>query len=301
MKIGCEPPKFDPSDNAVISSGEDNFLIFWDAATGEFLDAIDTEHTGGVYDISFSFNGQFLATAGVDGRVIVWSLAQRGGRLAIISAHQGSVWGVDFSPNDFRLLSASDDYNVILSQLSAVEPPGSIRFDTNQSISEFEIDQNTGVFVLAGEPVGQMSSMLQVWDSVNDVLSYEIDVQDISEVDDLDALTITDLALSLDGTLGAFSLASGEVAVWAMRDGALQWTHHLHSSIVKEIEFTPDGSQLISADETGEVIISNVSNGEAIETALYASGRGVTAMMVSPDGQYLAIGGARRHLVMGFE
>lgn len=284
--------KFDPSNNAIISSGEDRSLRFWDARTGAQLDEPqNTQHGGAVNDLSFSFDNQFLATASADGRVIIWSLAQRGLRLAILSGHRDSVWGVDFSPVDYTLLSASEDTDLIRSQLTSVQRPGEIIFNTNQSITEFEIDANTNYFAIAGEAVGQSNSTIQVWDGNNNELQYELNVGDISGGGDQERLVITDLALSPDGTIGAISLTTGEVALWDMATGELIWINLLHTSIVKEIEFIPDGSRLISADETGEVILWDIATGETIATDIIASSTGVTSMSISPNGQYLAIGG----------
>src|SRR5690606_20739752 len=153
------------------------------------------------------YDSQFLATASADGRAIVWSLTQRDGRLAILTAHLGSVWGVDFSPNDYSLISASDDMDLIRSLLTPVERPGTLAFNTNQTIPEFEVDTTTGYFVLAGEPSGQLISNIQVWDSINNELKYEISMRDVTATTGEETIRVTDLAISSDGTLGAISLS----------------------------------------------------------------------------------------------
>ncbi len=290
--------KFDPNEPAIISSGLDATLRFWDANTGEMLDIpLNTGHVGAVYDLAFSYDSQFLATASADGRVIVWSLTQRGGRLAILSAHLGGVWGVDFSPNDYSLLSASDDMNLIRSLLTPVERPGTLIFNTNQTIAEFDVDTTTGFFAVAGEPSGQTVSNIQVWDGNNNELQYEINMRDITSTSGEEIVRITDLSLSPDGRIGAISLSTREVGLWDMTTGDLLWVTQEHTSIVKEIEFTPDGNRLISADETGEVIIWDVTTGETIPTEIVGSESGVTSMTISPDGQYLAIGGRQSVIV----
>ncbi|GAB5491887.1 MAG: hypothetical protein Phog2KO_21020 [Phototrophicaceae bacterium] len=282
--------KFDPSGNAIISSGLDATLRFWDAFTGEQInEALNTEHLRGVYDFDFSFDSQFLATAGSDGRVIIWDLAQRDTRLGSMNAHNNRIWGVAFSPVDYSFLSASEDNNLIRSQLTAIERPGSLIFNTNLRLSEFEIDSLTNRFVVTGELTEESNSMIQVWD--NDSLLYDINVSIVSEASTSEVIIITDLALSSDGLIGAVALTTGEVLVWDMPTGDILWVNHQHMSIVKDLDFTPDDSQLFSADEAGVFIIWDVATGNVSPTNITADSAGVTAMAISPDGQYLAIGG----------
>ncbi|MGB7339294.1 MAG: protein kinase [Phototrophicaceae bacterium] len=282
--------QYDPTEAAIISADDDGVLFFWNAQDGTALvDPIATNSS--IYDVSLSFDGGFMATAGADGVIIIWSLAEQLSIVATIDAHRDIIWDVEFSPNDYHLLSASNDGNMLLSQLTAIPRPGTLAFDTNQTITEFELDTANNRVVLAGVPFGMSSSTIQVLDRESIELLYEFNIASISEGTDTSAFIVTDLALSADGSMGAVALTTGEVALWDMVSGELRWIDSQHAAIPKELEFIPDGSQVISADETGQIVVWDSATGQTIETTLYAPDSGVTAMRVSPNGQYLAIGG----------
>ncbi|MGJ3239089.1 MAG: protein kinase domain-containing protein [Anaerolineae bacterium] len=283
--------QFDPDNEAIVSGDRDGILYFWDADTGAVLTSLRTPHENGIYRAAFSLEGEFMATVGADNQVIVWELAS-GGIIARIAAHRAQVWDVAFSPNanNFQLVSAGEDGQVIVSQLNAVVRPGRLAFSTNLLISELEHDPLGERFVLAGEPFGQRNSMVQVLSEEISLL-YELDIATISNGTDTDALFITDLAVHPERELGAVTLATGEIVVWALADGDVLWIENQHSAIPKELEFTPDGARIISADETGEVLIWSSDDGTLADRLNANSALGVTALAISPDGAYLAIGG----------
>ncbi|NET39892.1 MAG: hypothetical protein F6K19_49390, partial [Cyanothece sp. SIO1E1] len=64
-------------------------------------------HQGRVWSVSFSPDGQQLATASDDGTARLWS---RSGELVQeFKGHQGRVWSVSFSPDGQQLATASSD------------------------------------------------------------------------------------------------------------------------------------------------------------------------------------------------
>ncbi|NEO89429.1 MAG: hypothetical protein F6K56_03865 [Moorea sp. SIO3G5] len=70
-------------------------------------------HDGRVWDVSFSPNGQVLASGSEDKTVKLWSLSSYQ-ELQTLRGHQARVFRVSFSPDGQILASASDDNKVKL-------------------------------------------------------------------------------------------------------------------------------------------------------------------------------------------
>lgn len=65
-------------------------------------------HEGPVFDVAFSPDGSFCATAGADKTIRVWNL-QMMRQVAVIEGHADKVYSVAFSPDGSAILSASRD------------------------------------------------------------------------------------------------------------------------------------------------------------------------------------------------
>jgi WD40 repeat protein/DNA-binding XRE family transcriptional regulator len=94
----------------MVSAGEDGLLLVWDLRTGELARA-RRGHTGWVYAVAFSPDGQLIATAGDDGLVRIWH-AQTADPVTALIGHQRRVRALVFSPSGRLLLSGGEDGQV---------------------------------------------------------------------------------------------------------------------------------------------------------------------------------------------
>ncbi len=95
--------------------------------------------------------------------------------------------------------------------------------------------------------------------------------------------TITDLAVSPDGTLLATAGADGTARLVDARTGATLHVLKGHTASVWSPDFSADGKRLATASSDGTVRLWNVASG-AEERVLLGDGKGVAALDFGPEG-----------------
>ena len=80
-------------------------MRLWDATTGSPLRTL-TGHTSWVFSVSFSPDGNTLASASFDDTVRLWD-ATTGSPLRTLTGHTDNVLSVSFSPDGNTLASGS--------------------------------------------------------------------------------------------------------------------------------------------------------------------------------------------------
>ncbi len=86
-----------------------------EGAIGEYSISVNTEntplvltgHQGSVLQVTFSPDGQQIATSGADGTARLWDL--NGNQIQQFDGHQGSVWQVTFSPDGQQIATSGAD------------------------------------------------------------------------------------------------------------------------------------------------------------------------------------------------
>ena len=103
--------KYSPDSTRLAAAGSIGVWLY-DGQTGELIDLL-SKHTGRFWKISFSPDGQILASANADHTVHLWD-ANTGAYLRILEGHTDEVFDVSFSPDGQRLASGSADGTVRL-------------------------------------------------------------------------------------------------------------------------------------------------------------------------------------------
>jgi WD40 repeat protein len=114
---------FSPDGIHLATTGDDESLRIWDAATGRELLKFDSPREGmagyrSVDCLAYSPDGKYLA-GGKANMVAIWD-AGTGGELHFLRWHSGLVKSVAFSPDGKTLASASDDHHIKLWNLAAL-------------------------------------------------------------------------------------------------------------------------------------------------------------------------------------
>jgi len=229
------------------------------------------EAASDLHAVCFSPDGTCVAAAGKDGVVRVWDVG-RGDLLASLDGHESEVGALAWSPDGWRLasLSAGDGTVRVWSAAttalertwaSGVLPVGGVVLHP----------AGEGVLLVTGE---RAATLVDLAGPIRErpVPGY--------------AGSLHDAEWSPDGRYLAL------MGMWSIeiRDGrGRRVVRRLdgHGNVLSGVRFLPDGRHLLSADNSGEVRLTDVESG-----ALVASWRGkaiATRLVVSADGRLVAL------------
>ena len=252
-----------------VSSWEDIWI--YDAHTGEALNVL-WGHSGDVYSVSFSRDGQVLASASDDATVRLWDV-QTGELLHTLRGHPNGVWRVSFSP----------DGQVLASVGSGIEDATVRLWDARTGTLLHTLRGHTDwVRSVSFSPDGQVlasatnDETFRLWDARTGVLLHTLTGH---------TRRISSVSFSPDGQVLASGGEDETVRLWDVQTGTLLRTLRGYSA-----SFSPDGQVLASVSYDKTVRLWDVQTGELLHTLREHWGT-VFSVSFSPDGQVLASGG----------
>jgi serine/threonine protein kinase len=196
-------------------------------------------HESGVWSVTFSPDGKFLASGSLDKTVKVWEVGSWR-EVATLRGHQGCVFSVSFSPDGKFLASGSEDKTVKVWEVGSWWEVTTLRGhqDWVSSVS-FSPD---GKFLTSRSG----SRTVKVWDvgswwEVTTLREHENEVHSVT--------------FSPDGKFLASGSHDTTVKVWAVGSWWEVATLRGHRYGVNSVSFSPDGKFLASGswDETVKV------------------------------------------------
>ena len=266
-----------------------------------------------VLDVSFSPDGQLLATAKIDGTVGLWNLS--GHKLAEFKGHQGEVWMINFSPDGQYLVTAGEDCTARLWNLSGQQMT---QFDGHRrSVYEVKFcSDGKHLITVGGDGIrrwnlsGQQLYDRHIHSSWMTTVGFDSDGQCITvaarnesmrrwerfkrqpsewKANKTEQFKVKSLCLSADGqrlvTIGRKSIvrlwdfSHWRLVEWKTEDGELT-----------SVSFSRDGQYIATGDDNGKIKLWNLSGHLLI--CLGGHQGSVRSLSFSPDGKHLATGGS---------
>ncbi|AFZ22217.1 WD40 domain-containing protein [Allocoleopsis franciscana] len=210
-----------------------------------------SRHQGEVTSVSFSPNGEYIATASYDGTARLWDLS--GNQIAELKEHQGKVTSVSFSPNGEYIATASYDGTARLWDLSG-----------NQ-IAQFRVDT-----LWLWEPQSQKDN-----DRI-DVVSFNLNFK---------GDRINSVSFNLKGDCLAAALDDGTVRQWNLSGNQLA-QFQTHQGMVRSVCFSPNGNYIATASYDSTAKLWDLYGNQLVE--LKGHQGEVTSVSFSPTGEYIA-------------
>jgi WD40 repeat protein len=273
-------PDEDPQDQIIATAGRDGTVRLWTTQGAELETLMDQDRPFSY--VKFSPDGSRLAMADYDGKVTLWSRPD--GSLQPLgngeNAHQKTVREVSFHPTEERLATVSDDGTVKIWNYNG---------ESRQTLALHQ----ARVDAVAYSPDGQFlvtggdDKQVIVWDSNG------TPVQTINDFPSaISHLNFTTAGQWLaPGTWLAIAMDDGTVEIWRFEpDGPTlspsDITLNGHSDEVTAVQFSPDGTLIITTSVDGT---TNVWNrfGQELYTLKGHEGR-INNLALNQDSSLLA-------------
>jgi WD40 repeat protein len=226
--------------------------------------------TGLVNSVTFSPDGQRIATQGGAGTVRVWDAATGRQMLSL----KGGINGAVFSPDGRRIASGGWNGTVRVWDIQTgqekltlkghIHPVRGVVFSPN------------GQRIASGDGAGTV----RVWDAATGRQTLSLKGH---------TGQIYSMAISPDGRRIASGSDDGTVRVWDIQTGQEKLTLKGHASIYS-VAISPDGRRIASGGDDGTVRVWDAATGRQ---TLFLTGRytgAVLSVVFSPDGQRVASG-----------
>jgi len=223
-------------------------------------------HEDCVHSISFSPNGQTIASASWDNTVRLWN--RQGQELATLIGHDGPAYSVNFSPDGETIASASQDNTVRMWNRQG------------QELATFTGHQDL-VYSVSFSPDGETIASAS-WD--NTVQLWNRQGKKLATLTGHDG-RVYSVSFSPDGETIASASQDNTVQLWN-RQGEKLATLTGHDGRVYSVSFSPDGETIASASQDNTVRLWNWQ-GEKLATFVGHDGP-VYSVSFSPNGETIA-------------
>ncbi len=240
-------------------------------------------HTGLVEAVTFSPDGEILASCGWDYTVRLWQLAHGDGGEAggpVVLSHESTRFATAFSPDGSLLVSAGDQSLTVWS----------CRPDYRRSVERVGESYHALSFSPDGQTLalGAEDGRIHLWE----MPSARERMVLLGQTD-----AVRSVGFSPDGKLLVSLSQTGRVVLWdVIRGTESRVLAAACPTKVRSVAFSPDGQRLALGklnSTAQDILLVDVHTGE-IKTRLTGHHLGINALAFSPDGRTLASAGVER-------
>lgn len=214
-------------DRRILASGSyDTTIRLWDIVTGDALFVL-SGHKNGVGALAFSPDGGMLASGSRDETIRLWDTTN-GTELSVLTGHNGEIEAVDFSPDGKTLASGSWDGTVRLWDMSSLE----------EKTATFPWKKRENASVLLGRQGGGALAVV-----------FSPDGKTVVSAGTDGSIRLWNANPNLQ--VPAQSWLRGNLTEESFAISTLRG----HTNWIRNLEFSVDGSTLISASSDGTILL----------------------------------------------
>ncbi|MFN7137952.1 MAG: TIR domain-containing protein [Limisphaerales bacterium] len=262
---------FTPDGRSLISIAV-NSARRWDLNTGQAI-GLPMMHDGGVYTLTVSPSGAYVATGAGDRTARVWN-ALTGQPITAPLRHEDWVVSLEFSPDEQKLLTASSDRKARLWNIgsSSLAVPAMAH---DNEVKSARFSPNARWLLTAS-----LDGTARIWNAANG----EQIVEALNH-----SVAIHDAAFSPDGRYVATGSADRTAKLWEVTSDRPAVEPLKHDHQVNSACFSPDGRLLATVSHDRTARIWNVFSAKPVTQPLRHE-KPVISVAFSPDGKLLATG-----------
>ena len=271
---GVWSAEFSPDGSQIVTGGLDKVIKIWQIDGQETAQI--TGHTAAIRSASFSPDGQTILSSSSDKTIALWNL--QGDRLNTLTGHTAAVWSAQFSPNSELIVSGSGDQTIKLWHRDGTEI---------LTLSGHRGDVRTALFSPNGEWIisGGADKNIMIWSLdgtlLQTVKGHSADIRCIS--------------ISPNGEFMASGSGDNILKLWHVQIDhehpekpiaiAEVFSLEAHSSAIRSVNFSPDGTLLATGSADRNIKIWNL-HGDKLQI-FKGHTDPIRSVCFSPDGKTL--------------
>ncbi len=284
------------------SASETEIVQLWDAGTGRPLQRLvcaegsESELYASGAQIIFSGNGAKVACIGKGNSVVIWETAT-GKKLTTLPGAAEAVDSLTFSNNGGTLAMSRSSFFLGFSPDNTIKI---VAKPTNQTV-QILTGHESGVNALAFGPITPDGVTLLASGGKDDTVRlWNPTINQATRVWRQNA-PVTSVVFSWDNTRVASGSLTGEVKIWEIAGDKSVRTLPGTAHPVSALAFNPFGTLLAVGTNDGGVIVYDLASGKAVRTLPPLGSAdprdrdreftGIDALVFSPQGDMLAVGG----------
>ena len=257
---------FAPDGTKIVLGSRDGTMRVWDSSNGNLLKSFNIGNS--VNDIAFLSDGNRILIASE--KITLWDI-ENGRVLYTFDAHSDDITSIAISPDGTQFLSGSSDTTIILWDLQLQKKIQTFAGHQDR-ISKVEFTSNPS------EMVSSDKEQLIVWN-----------LQTGDKVQTYETLETNAVAFSPDGTNALVSERfRNTIHKIDLTQRTILYTFRGHEADVNCVDFSPDGTQLLSGSWDTTMKLWNVVDGSLVKTFRGHTGRVYTLTFSSNGLQALS-------------
>jgi predicted NACHT family NTPase len=235
--------------SSILASSDREMIRLCDTNSGVFLRTLQ-EHTASIWSVTFSPNGQILASGGDDDKIKLWDI-YTSKCIKTLYGHTDWVCSLAFSDSGQVLASSSRDRTIKLWNVKTGE--------CLKTLHEHDSWIYSVAFTPQGEKLasGGDDQTIRFWDSrTGEPLSILYGHEG----------GVTSLAFSPDSRIIASGSTDRTIRLWDNYTGECLKVIQKHNNWVHSVAFSPNGKTLASSSSDETIKIWDVETGDCVKT-----------------------------------